>query len=114
MAKTISQCARRALEKIGKLPLGQTPTAALENDMIDAYDQVYARLENRGLVTWSSADSIPDAFVEDVVALMAYERSEGIPDSRFMRIKEAASFAPDTISATISGKWTNPRPYTDY
>jgi hypothetical protein len=114
MAKTIAECRNRALTKIGKLPLGQTPAAALANDMKDAYDQIYARLEARGLVTWSSTASIPDEFVEDVVALMAYERSEGIPDSRFLRIREAASTAAGNIAATINGQWTNPREYTDY
>lgn len=114
MAKTIAECRNRALEKIGKLPLGQTPTGAIANDMEDVYDQVYARLESRGLVTWSSTASIPDEYVEDIVALMAYERSEGIPDSRFIRIRESAGTAVKNITATINGRWENPREYTDF
>ncbi len=114
MAKTIAECRNRALVKLGKLPLGQTPGSALSSDMEDAYDQVYQRLKSRGLVTWSSTASIPDEFVEDIVALMAYERSEGIPNDRFVRIREAATSAVVNISATISGKWTNPREYTDF
>ena len=114
MAKTKAELRNRALVMLGKLPLGQTPTAALANDMEDVYDQVYRRLELRGLVTWSSADSIPDEFVEDITALMAFERSEGIPDSRYNRIASAASRAVNSISAVISGEWTNPREYADY
>lgn len=114
MAKTIAEVRNRALVMLGKLPLGQTPASALANDMEDAYNQVYARLEARGLVTWSSTDSIPDEFVEDVTALMAFERAEDIPESRYVRIASAAQRAPANISATIAGRWTNPRPYTDY
>ena len=114
MPKTKAEVRDRALIDLGKLALGQTPTAALANDMEDVYDQVYARLENRGLVTWSSTDSIPDAFVEDISALMAFERAKGIPRDRYERIKEAAVAAVKGISATIAGSYTNPRKLTDY
>lgn len=114
MAKTKAEVRNRALVMLGKLALGQTPTAALANDMEDAYDQIYKRLESRGMVTWSDTDSIPDEFVEDITALMAFERSEGIPGERFQRIQLAASSAYRNISAIIEGPWTNPREYTDY
>lgn len=114
MAKTKAELRNRSLVMLGKLALGQTPTAALSNDMEDVYDQVYARLENRGLVTWSSTDSVPDEFVEDITALMAFERTEGVPSERYARIAEAASRAVLSISDTISGEWNNPREYTDY
>ena len=114
MAKTIAECRNRALIKLGKLAIGQTATSALANDMEDAYDQVYAKLESRGLVAWSSTDSIPDDFVEDITSLMAFERAEGIPNDRYVRIANDAGRAIGNISATISGPYTNPREYTDY
>jgi hypothetical protein len=114
MAKTKAEVRNRALVMLGKLPLGQTPTSAMANDMEDAYDQVYARLNSRNMVTWSSTDNIPDEFVEDITALMAFERSEGIPAERYARVRESASRAFRNISALISGPYTNPREYTDY
>ncbi len=114
MAKTIAECRSRALRKLGKLALGQTPEADLATDMEDAYDQIYARLETKGMVTWSSTDAVPDEFVEDIVSLMAFERSEATPDSRYGRIAQDANRAFVNISATLSGKWNNPREYRDY
>ena len=82
--------------------------------MEDVYAQVYARLDRRGMVTWSSTDSIPDEFVEDVTSLMAFERAEGIPESRYARLAGDANRALINISATISGPYVNPRQVTDY
>ena len=114
MAKTKAELRNRALQMLGKLAVGQTPAAAISNDMEDVYDQVYAKLEKRGLVSWGPSDSVPDEFVEDISALMAYERSEGIPNDRYIRIRDAAGSATSTISAMIAGKYSNPREYTDY
>ena len=114
MPKTIAEVRNRALVMLGKLAIGQTPDGALSSDMEDVYDQVYKRLELAGKVTWSSTGSIPDEFVEDVTALMAFERSEGIPESRYIRIRDAASRASSTITSNVQGRWVNPRKYTDY
>ena len=114
MAKTKAEMRNRALIKTGKLVLGQTPDGASSADMEDVYNQVYSRLENKGMVTWSSTDSVPDEFVEDIVSLMAFERSEGVPEARYVRLANDANRAFINISATISGKWTNPRKVTDY
>lgn len=114
MAKTIEEVRNRALVMLGKLALGATPTGALAADMEDVYDQVYAKLERRGMVTWSNTDDIPDEFVEDVTSMMAFERSEGIPADRYARIADAAARAYGNIAALIDGKWTNSRKYRDY
>ena len=108
MAQTKAQIRNRALRKLGKLAIGQTAEAGLASDIEEAYDQVYARLKSRGLTTFLSS-SVPDEFVEDMVALVAFERSEGIPDSRYMRVRDDASRAMGNISATIAGRWNNPR-----
>jgi len=109
MPKTKAECRNRALRKLGKLAIGQTAESQLADDMDDAYDQTYARLAEMGLVTWSSTDSVPDEFVEDIVSIMAFERSEGVPDSRYMRLRDDASRALVSISAYISGSYDCPR-----
>lgn len=114
MAKTKAQVRNRALIKLGVLAKGQTAESIDADDMDDAYDQVYARLEQKGMVTWSSTDDIPDEFVEDVTALMAFERSENIPEARYIRIASDASRAFINISSLIQGEYENPREYTDY
>lgn len=113
MAQTKTQIRNRALQKIGKLALSQTANSVLADTMDDAYDQVYARLEKRGLVTWL-ASSVPDEFVEDIVAIVAFERAESIPTERYNRVASDASRAQINISATIAGKWTNPRGVEDF
>ena len=45
---------------------------------------------------------------------MAFERSEGIPESRYARIANDANRAFINISSIISGEYVNPREYTDY
>lgn len=114
MSKTKAEIRNRALQLLGELAIGATPTADLANDMEDVYDQVYARLESRGLVTWSSTDPVPDEFVEDIAAMMAFDRAEGVPPERYSRIANAAATATQSISAVISGRWINRREYTDY
>lgn len=114
MAKTITEVARRALVMLGKLPIGQTPTSTQENDLIDAYNQVYSKLEQDKLVTWSSTDDIPDEFVNPIASLIAAERAEGIPNGRYQRLVLRASVATKEIAATINGEYVNPRRYTDY
>jgi hypothetical protein len=114
MPKTKAECRDRALRKLGKLAIGQTAEAGIASDMEDAYDQIYARLDQLGLVTWSSTGSVPDEFVEDITAMMAFERSERVPDSRYARIRDDASRALTSISAYISGEYENPRDCEDF
>jgi len=114
MPKTKAECRNRALRKLGKLAIGQTAESQLAADMDDAYDQTYARLAEMGLVTWGPADSVPDEFVEDVVSIMAFERSEGIPDGRYARLRDDASRALVGISAYISGTYECPRDVEDF
>ena len=108
MAQTKAQIRDRVLRKLGKLALGQVAEAALASDIEDAYDQMHERLKFRGLVTWDSSN-VPDEFVEDVVAITAFDRAEGIPAERYARIESAAARATINISATLAGKWVNPR-----
>ena len=108
MAQTKAQIRNRVLRKLGKLAHGQNAESAIAEDIEDAYDQVYAKLKKRGMATWLSA-SVPDEFVEDVVAITAFERAEGISGERYARVAGDAQRAFLNLSALISGKWTNPR-----
>ena len=113
MAKTKAEIRDRALQKLGKLAAGQTAKGLDKDTVDDAYDQVYARLERRGLVSWA-ADSVPDEFVEDIVAVIAFERSEGVPQERYARLASDARRAQVNIAGTLSGHWENPREVEDF
>lgn len=113
MAQTKAQIRDRALRKLGKLAIGQVAESAIAADIEDAYDQVYARFLKRGLITFLP-NSVPDEFVEDMAAVTAFERSEGIPGERYARVATDASRAQINIAATIQGKWTNPRDVEDF
>jgi hypothetical protein len=114
MAKTSAELRNRALRKLGKLALGATATGAMADDMDDAYNEVYAKLDNLGLVTWASTEDIPDEYCHDVVSLMAYERADGIPTERLAKIQADSLSAILNISAQIAGKWVNPESVSDY
>lgn len=114
MAKTSIELRNRALRKLGRLALGATATGAMASDMDDAYDEVYAKLDNLGLVTWASTEDIPDEYCQDVVSLMAWARADGIPSERLAKIQADSEVAVLNIAAQIQGKWTNPEQSSDY
>jgi len=114
MAKTKAEVRNRALMITGKLARGQTAEAELAADFDDAYDQVYSSLETQDLVSWSSTESIPDEFVEDIALLMALQRSESIPNERFQRVAARASGAIQRIASKINRTYISPFDNRDY
>jgi len=113
MAKTRAELIDRVARKLGKLALGQTATGDMESDIGDAYDQMYADLDNANLITFAST-SIPDEFVEPIVSLVAFTRAEGIPAERYNRIALSASTARQKVADLINGIRTDSRTYKDY
>lgn len=99
---------------LGKLALGETPEAEIADDVEKSYDQIYAKLESKGLVAWPSAGAVPDKYAKDVAALVAFEHAEGIPTERYAKIEARAAVAELSISASMSGKYTNPRDVEDF
>ena len=108
MAKTVAEIKQRALQKLGKLAFGATAESALDDDIQNAYDQVYDRLEGDGLVAWSKTGSVPDKFVQQVVAIVAFERSDSLPADKYNRLAMEASMAPTKIAKHLKGPWVNP------
>ncbi len=74
MSKTKTQIGLLALQSLrvveGDASADSSDTTIIE----DAYDQVYARLRTRHLVSWGSGGSVPDEAVNPVVALTAQAR----------------------------------------
>lgn len=108
MARTKAEVRNRALMILGKLAANQTAQGFLAADMDRAYDQVYDSLETQSLVSWGSAESIPNEFVEDIALLMAWERSESIPTERFQRIASRVDGAVERIAAKINKPYQSP------
>lgn len=114
MAKTKAEVRNRALVILGKLARGQTAEAGLAADMDDAYDQVYDALKKQNMVSWSSTDSIPNEFVQDVALLMAMSRAESAPNERYQRVMLMAQGAYSRIAANINGEYESPFTNEDF
>lgn len=93
MAVTRAEIANRALRRCGKLALAQTATSELTNEALQAYDELYATLEELNIVKWTSTGSVPNEFVFPVVALTAYSLCDtlGVGGERYQRIARDAA-----------------------
>ncbi len=85
---TASQIRDKALSKLGLKAQGKVPTAAISDDVDNAYTEVYAELEELGLITWDADENVPDSHVSSLVALVAYARVDeySVPNDRYTRI----------------------------
>jgi hypothetical protein len=70
MSKTIAEIALDVLQKLGRLPEGQTATAEQQKKVTDAYDGLYDELIKDSLVNWSSDDSVPEFAVYPIKILL--------------------------------------------
>ncbi len=111
---TRDQIANRVLQSLGKLPVGQTPTSAMQNDILNAISSVEGRLRQDGLASWLPTEDIPDRFIDPFVALVASERGEGVPAQIYQRIMMRASQARKEIANQQNGPILNNRKYRDY
>lgn len=116
MAKTKQQVIDRALQELGVLPLGQNATAEWSSTMSDAYDEVFAALELKGLVSWGGTDSVPDEYVKPVSVLMAAQRINiaGVSNDRASRIAVEASGAIDELREINAGAFQNISEVSDF
>lgn len=116
MAKTATQIRNQALRELGVLPLGQTASAEWAQSVDEAYTEVYAALQEHDLAVWSSSESVPDAYVNPVVVLVAAQRLNvaGVSNDRYQRIANAAAGALSEIRRIKAGQWFNTRDVEDY
>lgn len=70
------------------VPVGQALQSQHDVKMGEAYDEVWARLENLGLPVWEKTDDMPDEITPHFVGLMALNKMNlyGISDSLALRI----------------------------
>lgn len=85
---TATQIREKALRKLGVKATGQITQSEIQDDLDNAYTEVWAGLNALGLTTWDSDEDIPDEFVDPVVAMVAFARANeySIPNDRFQRI----------------------------
>jgi len=116
MARTKAQIGVQALEELGVVALGQSATAAQTATINAAYDQVWDALDDHGVVVWLSTESVPSAYVNPVVALVAAQRMNmfGISNDRYTRIAGAASGSIAEIRRLNAGNWVNARAVEDF
>ena len=75
---------------------------------LQAYDEVYAYLNELGIVDWGSTASVPNEYAFHVIALTAYTLSGDIavPDSRYQRIARDAAGAELAIRRVYNNAYT--------
>lgn len=114
---TESQLRIKALRLLGVLGVGRTPTSAQDNDMKEAYTEVYAELDKLNLVEWAEGSDIPAEFVDTVANLIASKRIDeyGVAGERYQRIMGKALQAEITLSRLIASDYvSDTTSFTDY
>ena len=104
MAKTKTEIATLALQAIRAVEGDATPDANDLSTMEDAYDEVYAMLATKHLVSWSPTGSVPDAVVVPVMALTASYRLPlfKVPIEALQMVAGAASTAIGDITEALA------------
>jgi hypothetical protein len=100
---TAAQIRDKAARKLGVKALGQALENSVSSDIDAAYDEVYARLRDEGLVSWHSTAAVPDEIVSPVVDLVAFARADeyGVGGERYQRLLFAASQAEIRIRRSL-------------
>jgi hypothetical protein len=85
---TTSQIRETAAEILGILGEGETLPSYEVGDLNQAITEVYSELRQMNLVTWGSADNVPDEYSRSFAMLVAQSRATKyqIPEERFKRI----------------------------
>ena len=100
---TAAQIRDKAGFKLGVKALGQALENSISSDLDDAYTEVYARLRDEDLVSWSATAEVPDELVSPVVDLVSFARVDeyGVSTERFQRLQIAASQAEIRIRRSL-------------
>jgi len=77
-----------AAELLRIVPINQTMQSHHSTRMGEAYDEVYAQLQVKGLAIWASSAEMPDEITPHFVMLMAYNKKDlvGTSESQYQRI----------------------------
>lgn len=96
---TLAAIREKTAKKLGLFGTAQTLRSTIDDDLTDAYTEVYAELESLDLATWASTDAVPDQFVSAIVTWMAYTRVDeyAVPDNKYQRIVSDAG--PQAVNA---------------
>ena len=100
---TAAEIRDKAGRKLGIKAFGQALENSVSSDLDEAYSEVYARLRDEDLVSWSEIADIPPELVSPVVDLVAFARvtDYGVSTERFNRLTIAASQAEVRIRRSI-------------
>lgn len=88
MAATKTQLAVKVLQKLRVLPTGQAAVTDDTSVIETAYDELYQLYRDDGLITWGSADDIPDEAVRPMVVVLASDMADefNVPEARVQRL----------------------------
>lgn len=92
---------QRVGEELALVPVGQDLEAQDQARIEIAFDEVYARLKNKGFATWASTSEVPEDVVQYYALMMAEKLLTvySVPDTRYQRIK--ADAGPDGKTAEL-------------
>jgi hypothetical protein len=107
-------------ERLKIVPIGQPMQAQHDTRMGEAYDEVYAQLQVKGLAVWDSTGEMPDELSPYFVTLMAQNKMEiyTVSDPLYQRITFKAG--PDgekaigNIRNLVNGSYISEDEQTDF
>ena len=107
-------------ELLRLIPIGQALQSQHNVKMGEAYDEVYAELENIGLALWAKADEMPDEITPHFTALMAWNKrniyglSEALYQRLLLQVGDEGKKAISRIRMLLSQAYSNADEATDY
>ncbi len=84
-----------ALRSLGVIRFRGAADPEHQAEISEAYDELYARLKDEELVSWSATGNIPAKWATTVIDLLAFSRANqfSVSNDRFARLAGAASVA---------------------
>ncbi|MCZ6897636.1 MAG: hypothetical protein O7D95_02855 [Betaproteobacteria bacterium] len=107
-------------ELLRLIPVGQALQSQHNTRMGEAYDEVYAELENIGLALWDTADEIPDEITPHFTAMMAWNKrniygiSEALYQRLLLQVGDESKKAISRIRMLLSQAYSNADEPTDF
>lgn len=85
----------RVLRKLRELEADETGSSEDVSLVGAKYDEVYAELNEAGLVNWASTGSIPNTHAQHVITIVAYRSADDfyVDEQRYQRLKFEAEGA---------------------